>query len=423
MRFNTLSGLTWLLLAGLGLTDAFETCSTTEAAACSCPASVAKRYQARAHTFPEHLFPRVDVLCSDGTPPCCVKRGPGPLQVSADTSKTDLQCGTKFGDDQQDVTNGVAYTIEDCPATGPYSGQKCLHIAITTAAGVTLTDIHLQVDDKPITLNTKLGTWAFNKYCTASPSECWVPVSAIIATFDPPVTSLCATTIYVAAGISISIPGSTSGATCFNKGTTIGSGNWFMYFPLKLECPEICLSQCCCPSTQPPSTKLCPIGTAMGYGDGAINLNGDPVPPALSGQGCNRWGWYFTPNQAALSGGIDGTLIVGAGGNVVSAGTPVGIWSATLLFGNVLQFTYQLYDDDTNGHFDLAEVHVYAACVEPSKCAPGQYTFVQESLTGNSDTLFVGSIPVGSCSTYYLIFHAKVNQQFPSSEACPPETP
>jgi len=424
MRFDTLSALTWLLLASLSHADPIATCTGTEPSTCSCPVSAVKRYQARAYTFPEHLFPRVADSCPDSTPPCCLEKGPGPLKVSDGTNHADLQCGTNFGDDQQDVTNGVAYTIEDCPPNGPYAGQKCLHIAITPAPGVTVSGIHLQVDDQKITLNTKLGTWPFNKYCTANPSECWVPTKAIIDTFDPAVASLCDKTVHVAVGISISIPGSTSGATCFNRGTPIGSGNWFMYVTLNLECPETCLRQCCCPSTPPPSTKLCFIGSAFGYGDGAINLNGNPVGPALGGQGCNRWGWYFTPSQATLSAGIDGTLIVGAGNNVISNGIPVGSWSA-ILSGSDLKVNYNLYNDDTNGHFDLAEVHIYASCTKPSKCDPGGYTWVDDTtLTGNSDTSYTHTLTVdNTCSTYYLIFHAKVNQQFPSDDDCPAPKP
>ncbi|CAM1501448.1 Fc.00g034320.m01.CDS01 [Cosmosporella sp. VM-42] len=422
MRFLALSSFAWLLASESLATGIFDTCSTEEAKTCSCPTTPIKRWEAPAYSFPETLYPRTGDSCPDGTPPCCAMKGPGPLQVSPLTSHTNLQCGTKYGDDQQDVTNGVSYNIEDCPITGPYSGQKCLHVAITPAAGVTVTNIHLQVDDDPITLNTKLGTWAFNKYCTISGSECWVPVNAILATFeDPPVTSLCGKTIYVAAGISISIPGSTSGATCFNQGTTIGSGNWFMYYKLNFECPETCLHQCCCLFIPP--TKYCSIGTAFGYSPGAINLNGNPVGPGLGGTGCKRWGWYFNTEKSRLESGISGTLIVGAGGNDISKGTPVGTWSAELV-GSQVNFQYNLYNDDTNGHFDLAEVHVYASCKIPSTCAPGQYThvFPTGTLTGTSDTSYSGSVDVdGTCSSYYLIFHAKISQQFPSTATCPGE--
>ncbi|KAJ0133293.1 hypothetical protein HZ326_23634 [Fusarium oxysporum f. sp. albedinis] len=418
--------LVGLLLPSLGLADTFDACSTSEITTCNCPTTPVKRFQSRDFTFPEHLFPRTANSCSGDTPPCCVEKGPGPVQVSPSTSKTNLQCGSKFGDDQLDVTDGVAYTIEDCPASGPYSGKKCLHIAITTVAAATISDIHLQVDDDPITLNTKLGKWPFNSYCTLGPTECWVPFDAIIATFEnPSVSSLCDTAVYVAVGISVSSKRCASGATFFNQGTAIGSGNWFMYFTLDLECPEICLRKCCCPALPPPSpeTKSCSIGTAFGYGDGFKNLNGDPVGPALGGSGCNRWGWYFTPSKATLTAGISGSLIVGAGQNDIFKGTKAGTWSASLS-GSQVNVQYNLYDDDTNGHFDLAEVHVYASCSAPTKCAPGDYTYVFPSgtLTGSSDTTYSTSIQVdGTCSSYYLILHAKVNEVFSKSATCPEE--
>ncbi|KAG9250567.1 uncharacterized protein F5Z01DRAFT_629147 [Emericellopsis atlantica] len=413
MKFNTLSVLSGLLLASLPgqVVATTGTCSGVDATTCNCPNTAVKRYQARSYTYPESLFPRTGDSCPDGTPSCCTHYGPGPLQVSEDTSQADLQCGKKFGDDQQDVTNGVTYTIEDCPANGAYAGKKCLHVAISPAAGVQVTDIHLQVDDAPITLNTKLGTWAFNKYCTTNPTECWVPTDSIIATFPyPNPSSLCDRTIYVAVGVSISTAGSGS-ATCFNKGTTIGSGNWFMYVQLNLECPEICVDQCCCPSTPPP-THTCDIGTAFGYGDDFKNLNGNPVGPAVCS--ANRWGWYFTPTKATLSSGITGTLIVGAGGNDVDKGIPVGTWSAQLI-GSQFSFAYELYE-----HFDLSSVHVYASCASPTKCAPGQYTFKDDNLSGDSDTSYVKNFAIdGTCSTYYVIFHASVNKQLPLSESCP----
>ncbi|KAI6779950.1 uncharacterized protein J7T54_000250 [Emericellopsis cladophorae] len=343
MKFNTLVVLSGLFLASLlGRVAATGTCSGADATTCNCPNTAVKRYQARSYTYPESLFPRTGESCPDGTPSCCTEYGPGPLKVSEDTSQADLQCGKKFGDDQQDVTNGVTYTIKDCPANGDYAGKKCLHVAISPAAGAQVTDIHLQVDDAPITLNKKLGTWAFNKYCTTDPTECWVPTDSIIATFPyPKPSSLCDRTIYVAVGVSIST-GGTDTATCFNKGTTIGSGNWFI-----------------------------------------------------------------------------GTLIVGAGGNDVDKGVPVGTWSAKII-GSQFSFEYELYDDDTLGHFDLSSVHVYASCESPTTCAPGRFTFKDDNLIGDSDTSYSKDFAIdGTCSTYYLIFHATANKQLPLSESCP----
>lgn len=245
MKFNALSGLACLLLAGQchGLvSENFDTCSVDESATCQCPAISKCR---PANYLPERFFPRTDDTCPNGSPPCCVERGPGPLKMSSSTSQTNLQCGQGFSDsDPQDVPNGVTYSVEDCPTSG-----KCLHIVLSPTSTVTVTDIHLQVDDDPITVNTGLGNWAFNSYCTESPSECWVPVSAVLDTFEnPSASSLCGKTVYVAAGISIS--GDGGGATCFNQGPRISdTGNWFMYYALELECEEdVCQRKCCCAS-------------------------------------------------------------------------------------------------------------------------------------------------------------------------------
>ncbi|EEU33413.1 uncharacterized protein NECHADRAFT_89495 [Fusarium vanettenii 77-13-4] len=248
MKFASLSGLAWLMLAHRGLaTVTFDTCSADEATSCQCP--LIRRCAPLSYNYPEEHFPRDGDTCPDTSPPCCAESTTGGLQVSPST--TNLQCGKNYGDDQHDVQDGVSYTIEDCPA-GPYFGQQCLHIDITTAAGVDVHDIHLQVDDAPITKNNALGTWAFNKYCTTDPTECWVPISKIIDEFDDPKpASLCDKTIYVAAGISIA--GSGDDATCFNEGETIGSGNWFMYVSLGLTCSgETCQRKCCCPTLATP---------------------------------------------------------------------------------------------------------------------------------------------------------------------------
>ncbi|KAJ9412773.1 hypothetical protein QL093DRAFT_2540178, partial [Fusarium oxysporum] len=258
--------LVGLILPSLGLADTFDACSTSKITTCNCLTTPVKRFRSRDFTFPEPLFPCTANSCSGDTPPCCVEKGPGP-----------------FGDDQLDVIDGVVYMIEECPASGPYFGKK--------------------FDDDPITLNTKLRKWPFNSYCILSPTECWVPFDAIIATFkNLSVSLLCNTTVYVAVGISVSSKRCASG---------------FMYFILDLKCPEICLRKCCCPALPPPppETKSCSIGTAFGYGDGFKNLNRDP---------------YFTPSEATLTAGISGLLIIGAGQNDISKGTKAGTWSASL---------------------------------------------------------------------------------------------
>ncbi|KAF5699936.1 hypothetical protein FMUND_14546 [Fusarium mundagurra] len=243
------------------------------------------------------------------------------------------------------------------------------------------------------------------------PTECWVPLDDIIAIFENlSVSSLYDTAVYVAVGISVSSKRCASGVIRFNEGTAIGSGNWFISFTLDLECPEISLRKCCCPALAPPplETKSCSVGTAFGYGDGFKNLNGDPVGPALGGSGCNHWGWYFTLSKTTLTAGISGSLIVGAGQSDISKGTKVGIWSASLSRSQI-NVRYNLYDDDTKGHFDLAEVHVYVSCSAPTKCAPGDYTYVFPSgtLTVSSDAMYSTSIQVdGICSSSKLMVSA-----------------
>jgi hypothetical protein len=175
---------------------------------------------------------------------------------------------------------------------------------------------------------------------------------------------------------------------------------------------------------------MCDIGTAFGYiREGGrpptpINFNGNPQGPAIAAKTCNRWGWYFKVTGESLTklttSGISGVLLVGAGGNDVSKATEVGTFSATLS-GTSFSFTYTLYSSATTGFFDLSEVHVYASCDTIKSCAPGSYTYPGStalSLGGTTDTTWTASFTVGSCSTYYLIFHAKVSQRFPYG-TCP----
>jgi hypothetical protein len=366
-----------------------------------------------------HLYSRTDV-CSDGSTPCCDTKAQGPPKVTSGGT-TDLQCGKNFDplSDPQDVPNGVAYSLEPC--TIDASGT-CLHVKLTAAPGQTISDIHLAILDgsgDPSTLPNGLGQWPFNQYCSFVGNEgnCWVPVSVVLSVLNPGSTSLCSQDIIVAAGISI------ASATCFGRGTVISNdappARWFMYSTVAFTCPDVCTHSCCCPY-QPPD-HWCDIGTAFGYKEGsAINFNGNPVGPALTATTCKRWGWYYKVPAGTLtaSGGLTGTLIVGAGGNDVNKGTPVGTFSATLS-GGTLTVSYSL----TNG-FDLSEVHVYAACKLPSSCAPGSYTYPSTSspspdLSGTANTSFQTTINVGSCTDYYLIFHAKVNQSFKAGVPCP----
>jgi len=167
--------------------------------------------------------------------------------------------------------------------------------------------------------------------------------------------------------------------------------------------------------------KSCDIGTAFGYvrkPSGLNNINLNTLPP----KNCNsRWGWYFTPtkDQLLATVGISGDLFVGAGGNDIMKAIDVGDFKATLSTtpaGLELTVTYTL-----DSGFDLGEVHVYAACTAPKSCAPGSFTYpaTQPNLSGTSDTSFVAKFIVPSCTSYYIVIHAKVNQRIPILDPCP----
>lgn len=393
-----------------GVYDAFDSTK-----ACCTTSAVPRR---------RHLYSRTDTCPGDGSTPCCDTKEQGPPQVTSGGT-TDLQCGRNWdpSSDAQDVPNGVTYTLEPC--TIDPSGT-CLHVKLTAAPDQTVSDFHLGILDgngDPSTLPKGLGNWPFNDKCEKSGNvaDCWVPVSEVLAVLSPASTSLCDQDIIVAAGIAI------SGATCFGRGTVISNDSpparWFMYSTVTFTCPDVCSHSCCCPyQPPPPPDHTCDIGTAFGYNENsAITFNkANAFGPALTANTCKRWGWYFNAQADTLTaaGRLTGKLIVGAGGNEVAKGTEVGTFSATLSGGS-LTVSYSL----TNG-FDLSEVHVYASCKVPASCAPGSYTYPSNSqpapdLSGTADTSFQTTINVGSCTNYYLIFHAKVNQSLKADEPCP----
>lgn len=186
-----------------------------------------------------------------------------------------------------------------------------------------------------------------------------------------------------------------------------------LYTRVSFTCPDICTHSCCCPPPPPPPQyHWCDIGTVFGYKPDTPNFNGKPVGPALAATTCKRWGWYFNvPSTTLTTGsGLTGTVIVGAGGNDVTKGTPVGAFSAKLS-GTSFTFSYSL---DTG--FDLSEVHVYASC-----SAPGSYTYPASApldLLATTDTSIAKTFTVGTCANYYLIFHAKVSQSVPVETPC-----
>ncbi|RDL38505.1 uncharacterized protein BP5553_02845 [Venustampulla echinocandica] len=214
--------------------------------------------------------------------------------------------------------------------------------------------------------------------------------------------------------------------TCINPLNSNGKcAPWFNYWSFSYKCvlcnpPEPTTTTPTSTPTPPPSYQWCDIGTAFGYAPGAPNLNGNPVSPALGLKTCNRWGWYFTPTSPQLTTGISGLLEVGAGQNDISKATEVGKFTAKLS-GNTVTVTYTLYSGDgpnTAGFYDLSEVHIYASCTKPTTCAPGQYTYNSGGLTGTTDQTLTANIQVGTCSSYWLIFHAGVSQRFLSTDTC-----
>ncbi|AEO67915.1 uncharacterized protein THITE_2089412 [Thermothielavioides terrestris NRRL 8126] len=163
-------------------------------------------------------------------------------------------------------------------------------------------------------------------------------------------------------------------------------------------------------STPPPVATSCSGGTAFGYQPPAGTTPKSTQLDTLSGQGCNRWGWYMTPTLAELqAGSVFGTLYVGAGGNDISKATNVGIWSAAADGAGRVTVVYTL-----NPGYGLAEVHVDLACLPLAKCAPGQYTFGQSGLrdlptfvAGAGGELKYPSCRAGSKAA--LIVHAAVD--------------
>jgi len=166
-------------------------------------------------------------------------------------------------------------------------------------------------------------------------------------------------------------------------------------------------------STSTATPSVCDYGTAFGYQDysHSFTLNSQSPQP----QGCNRWGWYETPTEAALKAGISGILYVGAGQNVLSKATNVGTWSAIETNG-IVYVTYAVTPPYT-----IREVQVDLGCLPMSTCAPGQYKFGKTLGTGVTSYTTTPGVPFPSCGTKtpYLIIHAKIG--VPSSTtACPP---
>lgn len=415
MKYSTILSLT-AIFTGYVLADTPPTCGTTGSnipvkPGC-CPKAPAKRLRRSAR----EIFARTDSPTCP-TPAfygesCCTREFAKPTLVS---STFNLQCGANGA---ADIVNGaVKVEIVGCNTADDLDGEDTCILKVSSTPAGTITDTHLEISTSAWTGTEYPGnapaSWTYTSYCDKTTGVCQVPFKKI----KGGVSTLCDKKLYIA--YHASTTDGTTSKTCTGDGTLIpgqSGKRWWEYLTLDFICPQTCVDWCCCeqpeqPEPPKPSTKTCGMGTAFGYANGAKNLNG------LAACDANRWGWYFATSQTSLN----GKLIVGAGGNDLTKGTPVGTWSSEVEGSNI-KFKYELYDDDTNGHFDLSSVHVYASCTEPATCAPGRFTFKDDdSLTGSSDTSFPNTVKVaaGTCSTYYLIFHATINKQIPSTDTCP----
>lgn len=415
MKYSTVLSLT--AFTGYVLADSPATCSTsgdnTPIKSTCCPRDPAKRLRRSAR----EIFARTDSPTCE-TPKyygdsCCTHEFSKP---TLDKGTFNLQCGANGVADI--VNSAVKAEIIGCDSGDDLTKDTCILKISSTPVG-SITDTHLEISTSAWTSANYPAknppSWSYTSYCDKTTGVCQVPLNKI----GDGASALCDKPLNIAYHASTS-----EGKTCTGDGTRIPGqpGNrWWEYLTLDFTCPKVCDGWCCCekpvvaPPPPPPSTKVCDIGTAFGHGAGAKALNGNDGGSAVCNT-ANRWGWYFATSETSAS----GKLIVGAGGNDLTKGTTVGTWSSEKT-GSAITFSYNLYDDNTNGHFDLSSVHVQASCTKPTKCGPGQFTFKDDNLSGSSDTSYTKTFSVdgGSCSTYYLIFHASVNKQVLETETCP----
>lgn len=331
--------------------------------------------------------------------------------LTTNTQKT-LQCGKDSA-----KTSTVTVTVEDCPTI---ADGKCIHVAYANVGTTTFTEVHLQIDDVPIT-NSAPGQFSFNSYCSITnlgmTADCWVPVSKVLGVFTPPATTLCDKDIWVAAHATI-----TDGNTCWGAGAPIvqTAKNWAMNFKVSFTCPPVCTKSCCCPEITPP-TKECEFGTAFAYNaicplDGSTACNW-----YLNQLGCTRWGWYFGLSQAQVDSGFTAELIVGAGQNDVTKGTHVG--TASISDGPSAGTVHIAYDMDPGYEVNVAHVMITCSPVIPPphganpNCAPGLYTINSGCLTGGSRSHWSVDYSI-SCPTYYIIMHGAIARTVPNTDSC-----
>jgi len=384
-----------------------------------CTIAVPKRRAAR------NLFARTgeDETCPADTfgDPCCTESAPGPPVVS--NGKIDLQCGSKWNDDPQDVDDGVTFIIKDC--TPPQTGL-CLVISSTPVG--TITDTHLHLSGSPLTGSNVppngLGNWNSNGYCTKLTGVCEVPLSAIMTILGT--SNLCNNAkLYAAYHISLS-----SGPTCFARGDLIGDPNakparWFMYVTISFTCPDVCTAKCCCKNPdEPPTDKYCADGTAFGYNPackprGTDDPDGATCPYYLEDRECNRWGWYHKIDSLSYS----SDLYVGAGhNNIVDKGHKVGTATVELCDGGANYCV--TYTMDSGYHISAA--HVEIRCTEITKktqgsgfpCAPGSYNIKSTCPIGSGETWTGKTEACDPETPIWAIFHGAVTKKALPGDTC-----
>ncbi|KAH7009080.1 uncharacterized protein B0I36DRAFT_356804 [Microdochium trichocladiopsis] len=205
------------------------------------------------------------------------------------------------------------------------------------------------------------------------------------------------------------------------------------YFEMILRCTKCAAVPCKTTSTSasiststsalPPTAthKICSFGAAFGYERPTGSTRKSFTLDTQPGEGCNRWGWYDTPTLAELqggrSGGIEGPLYVGAGGNDITKAVTVGSWAAKANWEGKVAIGWALAEG-----YNLAEANVYFDCLPLNQCTPGSYTRKSGTLTAKDTrywavtTLAYPKCPSGSQAA--LIVHAFVNIKTTDSK-CP----
>lgn len=283
----------------------------------------------------------------------------------------------------------------------------------------TYKEVHLAIDDEMIAQSSP-GRFLFNSYCSiavdAKTADCWVPLSKIITDIfggNPESFDLCDKKLWIATHAAIS-----DGNTCWGVGTPIPgkSQNWAMTFDVSFKCSYPCAKSCCCPPPPPPTQKkMCGFGTAFGYNPVCAADGKDGCHYTLNSRGCQRWGWYHEVSDEQVRKTYTVNLYVGASHNDITGRSPVG--TATIFkdatSGKIL-IKYELLSG-----FDIKEAHVYINCVPfpEGRCAPGQYNVKSGCLVGPNNQVWTSEW-TGTCSKYFVIFHAAVTKIVDAADPC-----